>query len=173
MLCVTLRGPQIMPDARRRWEKVREWLHRYGLAECAGITCALLGSFAVRHVGGSAIAAAYAAAWAESIGYASVVITKDLVAESRRARAGNASFGFGHAHRVGAGLLAEFGPSGILDTFVTRPLAMALGTRFLGPELGVVAGKISADIVFYLPVIFIYEHRKRLRERAPQPRMRE
>ena len=34
--------------------KLRQWLSRYGLAECAGITCALLGSFLVRRATGSA-----------------------------------------------------------------------------------------------------------------------
>ena len=60
-------------------------------------------------------------------------------------------------------MLAEFGPASVLDTLVTRPLAMALGTRLLGLPLGVVAGKVSADILFYLPVIFMYERKKRWR----------
>jgi hypothetical protein len=43
---------------------------------------------------------------------------------------------------------------------------MGLGARFLGPERGLVAGKLAADIVFYLPVIFMYERRKHRRRRA-------
>ena len=143
--------------------KVWEWLRRYGVAECAGITCALLGSFLVRRLTGSAIAAAYGAAWGESIGYGGTIIARDFLAMSRVTRAADRAFGIGDAGRVVTDLLAEFGPAGVLDTLVTRPLAMAIGTRLLGLPLGVVAGKVSADILFYLPVIFMYERKKRWR----------
>jgi len=143
--------------------KVWEWLRRYGVAECAGISCALLGSILVRNATGSAIAAAYGAAWGESIGYAGTIIGRDFLAMSRITRAADRAFSIGDARRLVTGLLAEFGPAGVLDTLLTRPLAMALGTRLLGLPFGVVAGKVSADILFYLPVIFMYERRKRWR----------
>jgi len=63
-----------------------------------------------------------------------------------------------------AGLLAEFGPAGIIDTFLTRPFAMAIGAQLLGPRLGLVVGKFVGDFLFYLPVIITYERRRR-RER--------
>ena len=62
-------------------------------------------------------------------------------------------------------MLTEFGPSGLLDTLVTRPFSMALGARLLGPHVGLVAGKLAADALFYLPVIVIYERRKRRHRR--------
>ena len=150
----------------RKSAKVCEWLRRYGVAECAGITCAFVGSFVVRRVTGSAIAAAYGAAWGETIGYAGAIITRDLVAESRITRAAHRAFSILDAGRVVTELLAEFGPSGILDTLVTRPLAMAVGVRLLGLPVGIVAGKTAADVLFYLPVIFIYERKKRWRRRV-------
>ena len=67
------------------------------------------------------------------------------------------------------GLAAEFGPAGALDTFVTRPLAMALGTRAFGLPLGVIVGKFAADLLFYVPVIIVYERRKRRRDRIQRP----
>ena len=63
---------------------------------------------------------------------------------------------------VATGLLAEFGPAAIIDTFVTRPFAMGVGMRLFGPRLGLLAGKLAADMVFYLPVILMYERRKRV-----------
>ena len=146
-----------------KWALLSEWLSRYGVAECAGIACALIGSYVVRHLTGSTLAAAYAGAWGESIGYIGAVVTRDFLAESRLARAADRGFGIRDSARVTTGLLAEFGPSGVLDTFVTRPLAMALGVRLLGLAMGIVAGKVAADIVFYVPVIFMYERRKRWR----------
>jgi len=153
------------PDVGLR-AKLYQWLSRYGLAECAGITCALLGSFVVRRATGSAIAAAYAGAWGETIGYSSVIIGRDFIAEARATRATHRAFGFRDAGGVVAGLIAEFGPSGILDTLVIRPFAMGLGARLLGPHLGLLAGKVAADVLFYLPVIFIYERKKRWRRRS-------
>jgi hypothetical protein len=144
-------------------EKLAEWLRRYGLAECAGITCALLGSFVVRRLTGSAVAAAYGGAWGETLGYSSVIIGRDFFAAARGQRAVGRRFGARHAGGVATGLLAEFGPAGLIDTMLTRPFAMALGARLLGPERGLIAGKLAADIVFYLPVILIYERRKRRR----------
>ena len=152
-------APAASPRSPRR-RKILEWLGRYGLAECVGIACAFAGSLLVRHATGNSIAAAYGAAWGESIGYASVIVTKDFVTESRAARAVDEALDARRATGVVSGLLAEFGPAALLDTFVTRPLAMGLGVRLLGLELGVVAGKATADVLFYLPVIYVYERRR-------------
>ena len=141
--------------------KMAEWLRRYGIAECVGVSCALLGSFAARRITGSAIAAAYSAAWGESIGYSSFIVARDFLTAARAAR----SAGHTLTRREGGGvitrLLAEFGPAGILDTFVTRPFAMGVGARFFGPQRGIIAGKLAADALFYIPVIFMHERLKR------------
>jgi hypothetical protein len=145
--------------------KIYQWLSRYGLAECVGVTCALLGSFVVRRMTSSAVAAAYAGAWGESIGYSTVIIGRDFLAEARVSRAMGRSIGVRGVSDVVTGLVAEFGPSGLLDTLVIRPFAMALGARLFGPQLGLLAGKLAADILFYVPVIFMYEQKKRWRRR--------
>lgn len=49
----------------------------------------------------------------------------------------------------------------MLDTFLTRPFFMGAGVRLLGPQLGLVIGKVVADVAFYLPVILTYERRRR------------
>ncbi len=63
--------------------------------------------------------------------------------------------------RTWRGLLLEFGPAELLDTGLVRPMTMALGTTLLGWGPGIVAGKLLADVVFYLPVIWVYERRRR------------
>jgi hypothetical protein len=45
---------------------------------------------------------------------------------------------------------------------------MGAGMRLIGPKLGLIAGKVAADILFYLPVIFMYERRKRRATHASQ-----
>ncbi|MDQ6768508.1 MAG: hypothetical protein M3Z54_00775 [Gemmatimonadota bacterium] len=142
--------------------KLSDWLHRYGLAECAGLSCALLVSVTVRRVTGDGIAAAYGGALGESVGYSTVIILRDYLAAARGARAAGRLLGVGDAGKITVGLLAEFGPSAFLDTLVIRPFAMGVGMRLIGPRLGLIAGKFAADIFFYLPVILIYERRKRI-----------
>ncbi len=141
---------------------VYRWLNRYGVAECAGIACALAASLVVRRLGGNAIAAAYAAAWGETIGYSAAIVSRDFLAGVRTARVRRQAFGARGAAGIVAGLIAEFGPAGLIDTFFTRPLMMGLGARLAGPKLGVLVGKLAADVVFYVPVIFMYERKRRI-----------
>jgi hypothetical protein len=143
------------------WPKVRDWLGRYGLAECVGISCALAGSFLVRRLTGSAIAAAYGGAWGETIGYSSVIVARDIASTAHSSRAAGRKLRPHDAVGLIRGLMIEFGAAGLLDTFLVRPFAMGVGQRFLGPERGLIAGKFAADIVFYIPVIYTYERRKR------------
>jgi hypothetical protein len=62
--------------------------------------------------------------------------------------------------RTWRGLFLEFGPAELLDSGLIRPLAMAVCIRMLGWGFGIVTGKVLADVVFYLPVIWVYEHRR-------------
>ena len=142
--------------------KVADWVRRYGLAEFAGVCCAFVGSFAARRLTGSNVAAAYGGAWGETLGYSCVIIARDYLAAARSAHAAGRSPGARDAGGVAAGLVTEFGPAAILDTLVVRPFTMAAGMRLLGPRSGLLAGKLVADVVFYLPVIFMYERRKRI-----------
>jgi hypothetical protein len=141
--------------------RVGDWLVRYGLAECAGIACALIGSAIVRRVTGNAVAAGYGAAWGETIGYAGMIAVRDVAAGVREARRANDVWGIRAMGRLVADWGAEFGPSGVLDTLVVRPACMGLGMRVLGPVRGLLAGKVVADVLFYGPVIFMYERRMR------------
>ena len=142
-------------------DRIVGWLRRYGLAECGGITCALIASLILRRVTASAVAVGYAGAWGESLGYGAVMVGRDFLAAARRKRMAHEVFRARDGAGVVGGLLVEFGPAALLDTFVTRPLAMALGTRLLGLPLGVIVGKLAADAMFYVPVIATYEHTKR------------
>ena len=144
---------------------IRDWLTRYGLAECAGIGCALIGAAVARRFTGNAVAVAYAGAWGETIGYAIVIAWRDILAGRRTARNNEAAWPAPAMGYLVADWSTEFGPAGVLDTFVIRPACMGLGMRFLGRTRGLVAGKLLADVLFYIPVILVYERRKRSRLR--------
>lgn len=141
--------------------KVFEWLRRYGPAECSGISCALIASVIVRRFTANAVAVGYAGAWGEALGYGAVMVGRDFLAAARRRRMAHETFTARDGAGVVGGLLVEFGPASLLDTLLTRPIAMALLTRLLGIPLGIIAGKLVADGLFYVPVIATYEHKKR------------
>jgi hypothetical protein len=141
--------------------KASDWLRRYGLAECAGVACALIGTFTARHLTTSTVVAAYAGAWGETLGYSSVIVVRDALSAARAVHAAGRVMEVRDAGGVATGLLTEFGPAAILDTLLVRPFAMALGMKLIGPAKGLIVGKLMADCFFYLPVIFMYERRKR------------
>jgi hypothetical protein len=140
--------------------KLLEWLRRYGVAEIVGTCAALFGAWLVQRLGGNAVAAAYGGAFGENIGFYGTIVVRDFVAERRGARAAGVVFGPAGALRTAGELLLEFGPAELFDSLVVRPLAMGVGTRLLGWRLGVVAGKLVADVTFYVPVILTHEMRR-------------
>jgi hypothetical protein len=153
------------PRGLRR--RLAVWVRRYLPAEIAGTLMALAGAWAAFAVSGDRTLAAVAGAWAENLGYYGTVGVRDLRRARREADPGAAGAA-GAAGRlrpllgVLGGLLVEFGPAEVLDSFVVRPLAMVAATRVV-PDLGaaVVLGKLAADLVFYVPTIAIFELRRR------------
>ncbi len=154
------RDPETHHERRSPGAKLLEWTRRYGLAECLGIVGAIAAATASRAVSRSDVVAAYAAAIGETIGYGGAMFLRDLLTASRSARESGRQLDTRDHGNVVLGLLAEFGPAGILDTFATRPLAMGMGARLLGPRLGLVVGKLVGDVLFYVPVIVTYEWRR-------------
>ena len=129
------------------------WLARYGPPEILGTITALLGSLALFRLTRSNIAAAYGGALGENIGFYGLIVVRQILHDRRTSD----RYGAAAAMRTFARLLAEFGPAEALDSLLIRPLAMGLGTRWLGRGIGVIAGKIAADVTFYLPVLASYE----------------
>ena len=142
--------------------KGAQWIERYGVAEVAGLGTALVGSFAARALTGSEIAAAYGGAMGENVGYYGVIIGREVVRDQRAASASGRTYGLAGAARTARSLLFEFGIAEVLDSTVLRPLAMGLGVRYFGRAVGVVVGKLAADVAFYVPVICAYELRQYL-----------
>ncbi|HEY7502615.1 MAG TPA: FHA domain-containing protein [Gemmatimonadales bacterium] len=147
---------------RGSWKsRVRTWVKRYGPSEAAGIGMALGVSWLVQQSTGNVIAAAYGASIGEALGFYGSLVIREMIQEAYHAGARRAPYGVSEMIRTWRGLFLEFGPAELLDTGLVRALAMALCTRLLGWGLGIVAGKVLADVLFYLPVIWVYEHRRR------------
>ena len=137
----------------QRSGRVREWIGRYLVAELAGLTTALLAALAVTSWDPDRLAiAAYASALGEGVGfYAGFLIVRYLREEidgpPRRRIA-----------VIVTAAVVEFGPAEIIDTALIRPAAMFLGSLATGNVIiGVLIGKVAADIVFYGLAITSYE----------------
>lgn len=150
-------------------QKIIALLWRYIPAEVCAIVAAYLGFFVISHWDTSPVVTAYASSIGESIGYYFIIITRELLHGRKTIIASNQSplkfFLVKLLH-----ILLEFGPAELLDSLVFRPLFMGIGIHYMGPGLGIVAGKLMSDVFFYTPVIISYELRKRFYHRMAERR---
>jgi hypothetical protein len=156
---VELEGP---PASR-----VRQWIRRYGVSEAFGAAVAIGGWWAVDSLTGSAIAAAYGATVAEAVAFYGVMWLREVVRDAHQAGQLEEPYGIASMVATTRKLALEFGPSEVLDAAAIRPLMIGLGTHYLGRDLGVLAGKFTADVAFYVPVILAFEWRKGRAARRP------
>ncbi len=129
------------------------WLRRYGPAEVAA-TCGAVIAAAVGARLAGAGGAALAGTLGEAVAFYGFVVARELRAE--RAAGGGRS-----ALQVLSDLLVEFGPAEVLDTCAVRPLAMYVGPLLTGNlTVGILAGKLAADLLFYALAAVGYELRR-------------
>lgn len=143
----------------KKYTKIIEWLFRYGPAEGSAIMCAIIGGMTFHYVFQNSIVTAFGATWSENIGYYSPIIYSDIKNRKNKYGVVNAR----GMLAVVRNLLIEFGPSEYLDSFLIRPVTMYMFSQISGNLVfGLFLGKISADIIFYIPTIISYEFRKRI-----------
>ncbi len=147
-------------------EKVKEQVQRYGLAELIGTAAAYGGFFLTKELSeDNVILSAYVASIAEGVGFYGTMIKREIKNDRNVAREAGEKYNLVSALKTAGKLVSEFGPAEALDSLVTRPVAIGGGSELLGDEIGVGAGKIAADIIFYLVAISSYEGRKGLANR--------
>jgi len=138
--------------------RIRVWLRRYLAAELVCTPAAVLCGWSVGTLGSMA-AAAVAASCVENLAFYGMMLRREL--------AGGA--GMPALPGILYKLVLEFGPAETLDTLVLRPALVYAGMILAPtPALGVIAGKIAADVCFYVPTIASYE----LMRRPRRPRWR-
>jgi hypothetical protein len=139
--------------------KLRVWLRRYGPSEILGTLVTVGVTTGVQQITGSTIAAAYVGTLAEVTVYYGVMILRETVREAYEAGKQRVPYGTTEVLGVMRNLMLEFGLAEALDSGLLRPVCLGLGLRFVGGQLGVLVGKLVADVVFYGPVLAIYEWR--------------
>lgn len=117
-----------------REKGVTHW-RRYASLEIAGTVTAFLAGALTLAFSMPVVLAAYAATIAENFGFYGTA----FLLERKKAK----SF-----HKAIISLVVEFGPAEVLDTLFIRPACMFAGIAVLG-ALGILVGKLAADIVFY------------------------
>lgn len=127
------------------------WARRYGPAEVVCLATMLVASSIATGLTDSPALLAASAIAGATVGFYGVLVTMvtreqlDLVArgEPRRRLAVSG--------RVVVLLLGEFGLAEVLDTFAVRPALMIAGVALVGaPVWGLLAGKVVADLLFYV-----------------------
>ena len=161
-------------------EKLREWGRRYLLAEIVGTLTSLAAALTVHALTGSLASAALAGSVAETVAYYGVILRR-TVPRLYAAQAGTGPVR--RLLRTGRSLLAEasdFVAAELVDTILVRPglIYLAAGWADSGAAgsgaaggagtavaVGLLIGKLLADVGFYAVVIPSYELRKRLMRR--------
>ena len=145
--------------------KIKEWLKRYLPAEIVG-TFTAVGVATITHLfTANYIFIAYTATLGEAFGFYSTVIIQNIITANKKNELKNKSFKFSDFSKIIAGIVLEFGPSGLLDGLLLRPFFMYLFPILMKNfTLGILAGKIAGDCTFYMLVILSYEMKKRYKK---------
>jgi len=143
--------------------KVKEWIWRYLPAEIIATFTALLSAGITFSVTNSYALSAIVGTIGENVGYYSYFIFKEASNHHKVHKTlkfpKRAILIFRKTTR---NLLLEFGPAELVDSLIVRPFAMFVAPQLISPYLvGILAGKLTADAVFYGIAIVGYEARKK------------
>jgi len=142
--------------------KFREWINRYLTAEIISTVLSIAAAFVVKHIWDNNIAAAYAGSIVASVSFYGWILFIDVRHSRIKHKSENRGYNYKSVLKDFRNLLVEFGPSEILDVALVRPFFMYIFPILIGNfMIGTFVGKIFADIVFYIPAIFMYELRKK------------
>ena len=144
--------------------KLREWGRRYLLAEVVGTLSALLAAVGVYAATRSPAPAALAASLAETAGFYGVVLCRTLPPLYRLHAGLSDGRRLWQTARRGLAESSDFVVAELTDTLVLRPGLIFLVASWAGDDMviGLIAGKLLADVGFYAVVIPSYELRKKL-----------
>ena len=136
-----------MIDAPPTTNRPLVWLRRYLPAELVCTVTGLLGAWAAAVLTGSPAAIAVAVTWGENVGFYGMMLGREIAQRGKRSLS-----------PIIYDLILEFGLAEALDCLLLRPALIYAG-QMLGPNtaIGVVAGKLVADLIFYVPAIVSYE----------------
>jgi hypothetical protein len=138
--------------------KVVEWVRRYLPAEILGTVGTIVGGLIVHWFTSNTALIALGGVCGENTGYYLTILFSDIMEATRKYKA----LGVRDAYIIARNIFVEFGFSEVLDTFVTRPFLLYSFIRMINNvPIGLLVGKVGADIAFYVITILMYEWRKK------------
>lgn len=147
------------------------WIKRYAPAEIACLVTMLIASVAAASVTSSPALLAVAAIAGATVGFYGVLITQ-VMREQLRLLGDQPHRWHRAAVRTLPLLVAEFGVAEILDTFFLRPALMIVGVVLIGDAVwGLLAGKVVADVLFYVISALCFRVTERTGIRMPRLRL--
>lgn len=140
-----------------KWN-VREWSIRYIPSEIIASISAVLSATFIYSITKNSVLTAIAGTWGENLGYYGSIFIRDILITKKKTYHTKVI----HYAKVIRNLILEFGLAEILDSFLVRPFTMYLFPLIINNlPIGILLGKLVADIIFYIPTIFSYELRKK------------
>lgn len=149
--------------------RLGEWTRRYLPLEIIATMTAVAGGVLTALFTANPVAIAFGGTWGENAGYYSYAYAREMRAISAQCAAeGCRAPGFlARSYDVIKRLIWEFGLAELADSFVVRPFCMFTASSLLGSlELGIIAGKLAADVIFYAIAVVFYELSKAKRQKA-------
>ncbi|HXB39167.1 MAG TPA: hypothetical protein VNZ49_01415 [Bacteroidia bacterium] len=141
--------------------KVKGWLKRYLPPEIVGTITAVSAAGLIHIFTENLIFIAYAGSFGEAIGFYSTIFIQNILIVSKKNKVEKKIFSFADITGIIATIVLEFGPAGLIDGLLLRPFFMFIFPILLKNfTLGVLIGKFTGDLTFYILVILSYEIRK-------------
>lgn len=143
--------------------KLKEWFLRYMPQEISGIAFGMAGAFAAQYYFANPIMTAFLATWSESLGFYVSGFVREIKVYLAVHPRGKFSVIFLKSFRD---LALEFGVAGVIDDFTIRPFFLFIMPKIIGNfPLGIFAGMMCANAIFYTFSIVGYELRKKFLKR--------
>jgi hypothetical protein len=143
-------------------KKIKIWIRRYFPAEVMGTLGAVALPTVLFLFTDSLVLLALAGTWGENGGFYGMMIGREVMQSKRQYKKENKRYGVKAFGKNIRNIVIEFGAGESLDSFIVRPAVMMVTLNlFSNMQLGILVGKIAADVIFYIPVIISYELRKK------------
>lgn len=143
-------------------QKLLTWLKRYLPAEILGTASAVGFPTIVALFSSNNILIAYVGTWGENLGFYGTMIVQEVLQTHKRYHESGRHYGWRAFAKDLRNIFLEFGVAESLDSLLVRPGLMYLSLAFFDNlQIGILAGKILADVVFYIPTAISFELRRK------------
>ena len=137
--------------------KIKEWLERYSLPLILATLAAIIFASVSKFLTGNNIISGIFATLIDAIVFYGYIAIMDLRRDNSE-RPKLKKF-----LKQIRNMIVEFGPAEYLDSFLIKPLYLSSFPYFIDNyQIAILLGSIAAEFTYFLPVIILYELRKKV-----------